>query len=394
MLLITFVCPGLGILSSGILTVFWSKGRFLIVIVFVLGLGYLGFFYEPRTIDDMWRYMQYMSYIDTSSLKDFLRQIFVERFSVHGLDSFQWPGSGVLLYLTAKYGNYRILSAGALIVTYCSRLLTVQGNYLSAQRQNNLRYSLWMGAMLVTVLPYLVLSVFRWYLSISTLMIGLYFEIKHGFRLRTLCFYVLAITFHPAALIFTTFRLIPLFVSKNKNERVLMYTVTLIATAIGFIESNRIIYELTSLSTHFRAYIRSISTMQLIDNLINCAVLILILSAVIHLHKQYQYRSTLNYLIVLIVFDILMVTFDVFTRLVQYTIPASVIILSQISFSNESNEKLKVWELLIPVAVFLLGVLELIVISYQSIPPVSLAWKDILLTPIFNMQSWIWGVLH
>lgn len=394
MLLITFVCPGLGILSSGILTVFWSKGRFLIVIVFVLGLGYLGFFYEPRTIDDMWRYMQYMSYIDTSSLKDFLRQIFVERFSVHGLDSSQWPGSGVLLYLTAKYGNYRILSAGALIVTYCSRLLTVQDNYLSAQRQNNLRYSLWMGAMLVTVLPYLVLSGFRWYLSISTLMIGLYFEIKHGFRLRNLCFYVLATTFHPAALIFTTFRLIPLFVSKNKNERVLMYTVTLIATAIGFIESNRIIHELTSLSTHFWAYIRSISTMQLIDNLINCAVLILILSAVIHLHKQYQYRSTLNYLIVLIVFDILMVTFDVFTRLVQYTIPASVIILSQISFSNESNEKLKVWELLIPVAVFLLGVLELIVISYQSIPPVSLAWKDILLTPIFNMQSWIWGVLH
>lgn len=394
MLLITFLCPGIGILSSGILTVFWSKGRFMTVIVFILGLGYLGFFYEPRTIDDMWRYMQYMSYIDTSSLKDFLRQIMVERFSVYGLDSSQWPGSGVLLYLTAKYGNYRILSACALIVTYCSRLLTVQGNYLSARRQNSLRYSLWMGAMLVTVLPYMVLSGFRWYLSISTLMVGLYFEMNHGFRLRNLWFYVLAATFHPAALIFTTFRLIPLFISKNKSERVLMYTVTIIATVAGIVERNRIIQELTSLSTHFFAYIRSISTIQLIDNLINCAVLVLVLIAIIQLRKQYQYRSTINYLIVLIIFDIVMFTFDVFTRLVQYTIPASVIILSQISFSNKPSEKLKVWELLIPVAIFLLGVLELIVISYQSIPPVSLPWKNILLTPIFNMQSWILGVLH
>ncbi|AVK63329.1 hypothetical protein C5Z26_04095 [Lactobacillus sp. CBA3606] len=379
--LIGLVCPLLGLLISAPVSFLYNKGHQLIIIIFILLLGYISFFYAPREVDDMSRYMAYMQTINAANVFDYLYKLYSAPFSVQGLNASEWPGSGIVLYFVSKYSSYRVLSATTLVITYASRLVVMKKNYLESKSHDWLKYFLWMIAIFISLQPYLVISGFRWYLSLSVLMITTYFEIHNGFKLRYFWFYILAASFHPAAFIFLFLRIISLMFSTNKHDKKVAQGVIALAVVVSMIEYNRIIKMIVNYFNDFLVYTRSSTDLRKIDNLLYFIILIVILITIIELKRQANFLPILNYLLIIVIFNMLLIDFSVFSRIVQFTIPTSVIILSKVSFLRK---KLYWWELLIPVSIIMLSVLNLIIVHYASFPPLLEPLKDILLNPIWS----------
>lgn len=386
--LVSLLCPILGLISGASYILFTNKNYKFILFNLILVIGYVGSFYLPTKAHDMYRYIGYMSVIPLSSVKNFFSQVYSQNpISAYGLNGQQWPGSALLLYLTAKFGDYRILSAFTLALTYYVRLYAIKSTYEKSKVIHRLYLIIYMCAMIVTIKPLLALSVFRWYLAISILMFCAYLELDNNFKIRYLWLYALAATFHPSAFMFIGLRIISMIFSGEKKTRNIGIGITIIFGIISIIAHNKVFGLLNGLFNHFDAYtVGTVSGMQSIETISYVLYFTLIIFKSVSLIKEAnlikEKHNALNYLVVLVAFNMLLMTLPIFDRIIQYTVPVSLIIIGKYSFNKN---KWNFIDYLIPLTILLLGIIEMTVNSYVAFPQLTQPILEILFLPIhFN----------
>lgn len=343
-------CPVLGIIVTLIYLFVSNKKSMLMVWILTLIVGYLGSFYLPNYTDDMTRYIFFMQKISVFSFGNFFKQLYSSNpISVYGLSGTTWPGSALILYVTSRWGSYRIISAVSLAVVVVVRIIPITSFFRQSFYKDRIKYAILFVTTVIWIRPLLPLSGFRWFMAISVLMFIIYKEIISGFKWWHLLFYVISVSLHPAVLVFILLKLVTLAFSRSKKCRYMGIVILFIGFAsYGF---GAIRTFVNSLFMQFNAY--SDDSLRAFQTFLNIFLLFILIFLFIETFKIKRgmvssKKMNLNYASLIIIFNIFLIVSPVFDRFTQFTIPMTLIILSEYLLKKER------WNLFEYIYIFLL----------------------------------------
>ncbi|KGB13966.1 hypothetical protein KY41_10185 [Latilactobacillus sakei] len=188
-ILIAIMCPLLGLIVSGITT---SKNTWLRCLLMALVIAIPSLFFVPDLNMDATVYYNAMNtFRRYSNLKDLFG--FIASTPTILSEYKSYPGMTILLYLIGKTGYYTILSFLTLTLSYFAALLSVRLFY------NNKRtygYLIMLVVALLSVHYLFSMSVIRFYLAVSVLIIVVLYETKSNNKLYKIL-YIIPILIHP-----------------------------------------------------------------------------------------------------------------------------------------------------------------------------------------------------
>lgn len=381
-LISSFIFPLVGVIVSGVSVATVKKQSRVLLILFVLVLGYIFSFYLPSYTDDMTRYIGYMSSISGYTFIGFIKQLFSPQpINIYGLNGQEWPGSAVLLFIAAKLGSYRILSALTLIFTYIVRLKFIQDSWTDSKKQGY--YILWFLIIILWVRPLLPLSGFRWFIAISCIMLSLSFENRYGFKKRYIFLYLLAALFHPGSIIFSGLRFVSFLFNLNRKRTIIFLSISIILLFVA--SRNQLISAFVQeLLSHFSEYSdNEWNKFQSISRILSATMMALLLARSFSVLKSAQItifeRRLLVYLNIQIIFNLCLIWHPSFNRLSQFTIVIGLLLLSK-SYFNKDKREYK--DLLIPAAAVLIGLILMFYYPKTSFPDFIEPLTRILVSPI------------
>ncbi|MDT2811258.1 hypothetical protein [Enterococcus asini] len=335
-LLIGLISPVIGIFIGTICILIRNKPNYLTLGVVSILIGYIGSYYQFRPIDDMARYVFYMDRISIyDNILEYLRACYTDGgISIYGVNAANWPLSGIILYITQKYGDYRLLSGGSLaFVAFVRYFLVVKCLPINSKNVSRIFLSrlLFLIALCLTAYPVRVLSGFRWWISMTTVLLALYFDyqsiLKSNKRLvsnKVLLLYVIAGLLHPSAYIYLMFRLASGYLTMEVSRvKKWFLVVAIIVLGTGILVSGK----LTILINQFLAYTNfDLSVYSFMFNFAISGVTILGLSYLFKV-KQKLPKVELIFLLFTQLFTVTLFPLRVFDRMYQFSVPVLILFL-------------------------------------------------------------------
>lgn len=213
LVVVSILMPGLGVLLGFVAAQFTKKTNKLALVAIAVGIASFGLHYEYLKTDDMARYVAYMTRVKTvPGVVEYFKQMFGPLpISEYGLNGQSWPASGLVLYVTSKVLNYKILSAVTLAFSAFIRIYAVfKVSERSSWPLRNLVFlRLTAVIILIAIMTFkLPVSGFRWYLATDLiLLLSVRDLIGNKFNSVTNWSIVfVASLFHPAGWIYVVIR--------------------------------------------------------------------------------------------------------------------------------------------------------------------------------------------
>ncbi|WP_039968583.1 hypothetical protein, partial [Weissella confusa] len=213
LVVVSILMPGLGVLLGFVAAQFTKKTNILALVAIAVGIASFGLHYEYLKTDDMARYVAYMTRVKTvPGVVEYFKQMFGPLpISEYGLNGQSWPASGLVLYVTSKVLNYKILSAVTLAFSAFIRIYAVfKVSERSSWPLRNLVFlRLTAVIILIAIMTFkLPVSGFRWYLA-TDLILLLSVRDLIGNKFNSVTNWSIAFVaslFHPAGWIYVVIR--------------------------------------------------------------------------------------------------------------------------------------------------------------------------------------------
>lgn len=213
LVVVSILMPGLGVLLGFVAAQFTKKTNILAIVAIAVGIASFGMHYVYLKTDDMARYVAYMARATTvPGVVEYFEQMFGPApISEYGLNGQSWPASGLVLYITSKFFNYKVLSAATLAFSAFIRIYAV---FKVSERSSwPVRHLFFLRLtaviILIAVMTFkLPVSGFRWYLATDLILLISIRDLT-GNKFNSVANWstaVVASLFHPAGWIYVAIR--------------------------------------------------------------------------------------------------------------------------------------------------------------------------------------------
>ena len=335
-LFIGLISPVIGIFIGTICILIRNKPNYLTLVAVSILIGYIGSYYQFRPIDDMSRYVIYMDRISIyNNVFDYLKAVYSDGgISTYGVNAANWPLSGIILYVTQKYGDYRFLSGGSLaFIAFIRYFIVVKSlpNNFGSNGRVFLSRLFFLVSLFITAYPVRVVSGFRWWVSMTMTLLAIYEDYQSTkfinqklIPTKTLFLYIIAGLIHPSAYIYLVFRLVSgyLTMEVSKVKRAFL-VVAILSLGIGVLISGK----LDLLISQFLAYTNfELSMYSFMFNFAISCITIFGLTYLIRLKKKLPIVFSV-FLFFTQIFTVILFPLRVFDRMYQFSVPVLILFL-------------------------------------------------------------------